>query len=154
MDEDVKTIILSSSHRDYGTEADCYFNVGASNLLDQTKKYLCKVKWIHFAIPNTVIPYDPKRTMWMTINGLTLVDTYYKTNNFPFLAIDCDLWSSACDKAFLYEPSDCLRKVIPSQHIWNVKLFHADTNWVLMDPWTVDTTQNRDWTMELQFIEI
>lgn len=151
------TVVLSSSHRDYGTESDCYFNI-TNNLLDQTKKYACRVKYIHFAIPNVSPMYNTMTTMFLVINGLDLVDTYYKTPYFPFAAIDCSTWTSVIALPILYEPANALRIVRPKQFLWNIKFFQGDIAWNSLEAYpgslTADSTRGRDWTMELQFCEI
>lgn len=139
----VYTVILSSQNRVGGTHGDALVEI-KENLLQNHKKYLCKVKWIHISRQSTT---ETIRVMYVTIDGLYLVDTYHNTNanRTPFVLIDSSDWGAAKD--IIFEPSGHLRTVRLNQNLLRIRFFDAETN--------METSSFVDgWIMELQFIEV
>jgi hypothetical protein len=140
----VKTLVLTSRNKVSGVEGDCVVDVMDRTLLENNKKYKCKLKWIHLSSPTAVTSI---KTMFFTIDGLYHDDTYYNGSGLvPFAVIDVSKWSDPLAD-IVYEPLDHLRVVRVNQSVLRVKFFDAET-------FSYAGQLIDEWVMELQFIEI
>jgi hypothetical protein len=137
----VKTVVLNSVDRIGGVPSDCYIEI-KDNLLQNDKKYGCRVKFINIGAP---LEPNQLRTLAVVIDGL-YCDDIYTSGKRPTPFYYCDAYEWTLDKALFHEPQTHLRSVRVNQNVLRVRFMNPDmTNIVSSVPY---------WILELQFSEI